>query len=60
MEEARPSDLVQSTVWSPAQLITWSFLDPMPPDLIQYIISPNLPDSSTTSRLSFAHSTGKT
>ena len=53
MEEGRPSDLdkeiippmfedstnylVQSTVWSPAQAITWSCFDLRPPERIQYI-----------------------
>jgi hypothetical protein len=29
-EEGRPSEAVQSTVWSPAQLISWENLEPRP------------------------------
>merc|ERR1712212_384062 len=54
MEEGNPSDLVQSTVWSPAQAITCCCLDFRPPDRIQYITSPSLPASSTASLLRLA------
>ena len=53
IDDLIPSEAVQSTVWSPAQLIPSR--DFRPPDLIQNMISSCFPASDTASKLTLAH-----
>lgn len=56
MDDFKPSDVDQSTVWSPAQVVPRLYFEFRPPDLIQYKMSPSLPDLSTASLLTLAQS----
>ena len=56
IDDFKPSDVDQSTVWSPAHVMPRLYFEFLPPDLIQYIMSPSLPDLSTASLFTLAQS----